>query len=204
MSLEEFKNIFFWEYTHRIAGRLVGLGFVLPAVYFGVRGYLPGRALKMKLFGVACLIGFQGLLGWYMVKSGMDRDVLNSQESNHPRVSQYRLAMHLGSAFIIYASMFILAMNLRKTPSIVGTSAIPKRFHTMSIFFAKWIFLTAMSGALVAGLDAGLTYNTFPKMADRWIPTDLWALNPKWRNCLDNPTTVQFDHRYMVSSKTEH
>eukprot|EP01135_Chromosphaera_perkinsii_P000304 Nk52_evm73s62 gene=Nk52_evmTU73s62 len=197
MTVDEFKKIFFWEYSHRMWGRLVGLAFVVPAVYFGARGYLPGKKLKLKLFGIACMIGFQGLLGWYMVRSGMDKETLLSQESSVPRVSQYRLAAHLGSAFLIYISMFLLASNLRKAPASVGVTPIPKKMQTFAVLFSKWIFFTAMSGALVAGLDAGLTYNTFPMMADRWIPDDLWALEPKWRNCLDNPTTVQFDHRYM-------
>eukprot|EP00126_Sphaerothecum_destruens_P011117 Sdes_comp20860_c0_seq1m17705 len=195
------------EYAHRMAARLLGLVFVLPGLYFYKVGHLPGKSLKVKLSLIGLMIGLQGLLGWFMVRSGMDENLLSQQENNIPRVSQYRLAAHLGSAFLIYTFMILLGLNLRKNHLKISTSAtqemiqnlVPKqkKMFLSSVFLSKFVFFTAISGALVAGLDAGLVYNSFPKMADRWIPQDIFSISPLWKNFLENPTTVQFDHRIL-------
>lgn len=151
--------------------------------------------IRASIFG--SILAFQGLLGWYMVKSGLEE----KQEYAHdPRVSQYRLASHLGTAMVFYSLLFWNGLvNMFPNP--------PKDLPTITKSLAKFrravhvskllVFTTAMSGALVAGLDAGLVYNSWPKMADRWIPSDLFAKQPTWKNFFENATTVQFDHRHL-------
>ncbi|KOC63668.1 Cytochrome c oxidase assembly protein COX15 like protein [Habropoda laboriosa] len=182
MTLEDFKRIWWMEYLHRMWGRLIGAVFIVPATYFWAKGMLkPGMKMRVAILG--SLIGLQGLMGWYMVKSGLeDRFV---EQSDVPRVSQYRLAAHLGMAFIIYN---INAGNLKSKL---------KRFRMLVHSTKGLVFLTALSGAFVAGMDAGLIYNTFPKMANKWIPDDIFMVSPGWKNFTENPTTVQFDHRIM-------
>ncbi|KAI9591747.1 putative cytochrome c oxidase assembly protein [Syncephalis fuscata] len=210
MTLEEFKRIFYMEWGHRLWGRVIGITFVLPALYFWRRGWLP-RTLGKRVLGISALIGFQGALGWYMVKSGLDDEIIKS--NTIPRVSQYRLSAHLGSAFLIYIGMLatgwdVLSKARPTTEAIQRQLAHPaiKSVRVGSIALSALIFLTAMSGAFVAGLDAGLLYDTFPKMGSRWIPPehDIWSemfMKPgdttRWRNIFENPTTVQFDHRVL-------
>ncbi|XP_071511026.1 heme A synthase COX15-like [Diadema antillarum] len=134
-----------------------------------------------------------GLLGWFMVKSGLEEPA----KHDIPRVSQYRLAAHLGSAFLLYSLMLwgglTQVLKPLTIPSSKNLSLLRKCAHgSMAI-----IFTTALSGAFVAGLDAGLVYNSFPKMADKWIPEDVMAFDPKYKNIFENPTTVQFDHRIL-------
>lgn len=176
-------------------GRMIGAFFALPAAYFWSKGYFnKGMKIRVGIFGG--LIGMQGLMGWYMVKSGLE-DRFHG-ENDVPRVSQYRLAAHLSFAFILYTFFLWSALDhllpAQKLQQIT-TSAL--RFRKLAHVSKGMVFLTAMSGAFVAGLDAGLVYNSFPKMADRWIPNDILEFSPKLRNFTENPTTVQFDHRVL-------
>ncbi|CAD7088724.1 unnamed protein product [Hermetia illucens] len=196
MTLKEFKFIYWMEYSHRMWGRAIGAFFALPAVYFWTRGYFS-RGMKIRTIAFAALIGAQGLMGWYMVKSGLEDRF--HKESDVPRVSQYRLASHLTFAFVLYTLFLWSALDhLLPAEKLRGevTKSV-KRFRWFAHSTKGMIFLTALSGAFVAGLDAGLVYNSFPKMADRWIPSDIMALEPKLSNITENPTTVQFNHRIL-------
>ena len=184
-GVEDFKSIFWLEYLHRLLGRTIGIVFLVPFIFFFAKGYIrPGEWAKYLLMFV--LGGMQGVLGWYMVKSGLV-DV--------PQVSQYRLTAHLVAAFIIYAYMFWVAMSLLH-PRADNASRHPWYGRTLALFVL--ISTTVVSGGFVAGLKAGKIYNTFPMMGDHWLPPGLMALEPFWRNFFDNMTTVQFDHRYLA------
>lgn len=177
MDLEGFKRIFWWEYFHRLLGRLVGLVYLLPFLWFLVRRRIE-RPLAWKLWGVFALGALQGALGWYMVKSGLVDD---------PKVSQFRLTAHLGVALAIIAAQFWIALELLR-PSAGGRS----RF---ALALAGLVFLMALSGAMVAGLRAGAAYNTFPLMNGRLVPPEVLLLEPWWRNFGYNMATVQLVHR---------
>lgn len=204
MSLEEFKHIWWMEYLHRMWGRLIGAVFIIPATCFWLKGMLK-HGMKIRVIALGSLIGFQGLMGWYMVKSGLeDRFV---EPSDVPRVSQYRLAAHLGLALILYSGFLYNALDhllpAQKLPvdfsdkiTSDATKAV-RRFKRLVHSTKGLIVFTALSGAFVAGMDAGLIYNTFPKMADKWIPDDIFAISPILKNFTENPTTVQFDHRIL-------
>lgn len=211
MTLEEFKRIWWMEYLHRMWGRLIGMSFAVPAGYFWVKGMFT-PAVKKRVLALGALIGLQGLMGWYMVKSGLE-DRFDGP-SDVPRVSQYRLAAHLGLALVIYSGFLYSALD-HLLPAVKPhvdyftskkiTSDVTKGFMKFKrvVYTTKGlIFLTALSGAFVAGLDAGLIYNTFPKMSGKWIPDDILAYTPPFRNFTENPTTVQFDHRILVSCDT--
>jgi len=188
MSPDEFKDIFWWEYFHRLLGRIVGLVFFIPFLYFFVRKRLD-RPLGLKLAGIFLLGGLQGVMGWYMVKSGL---------VDNPRVSQYRLTAHLSLAFVIYAAMFHVALGLLFP---VGTLHKDNRLHSLHRFsqvLIGLIFLMVLSGGFVAGIRAGLAYNTFPLMNGHFIPPEIFMLEPWYRNFFDNMATVQFDHRMIA------
>ncbi|XP_076028243.1 heme A synthase COX15 [Oratosquilla oratoria] len=196
MTLEEFKFIWWMEYGHRQWGRMIGSAFLLPASYFWYKGYF-NRALKKRVLIFGALIGFQGLLGWYMVKSGLEKERFQGP-NDIPRVSQYRLMSHLGAAFVLYSLFLWSALELRyPAQKLKKVTAQAMKFRKFAHMTKGFVFLTAMSGALVAGLDAGLVYNSFPKFADRWIPSDILAFSPALKNFTENPTTVQFDHRIL-------
>ncbi|ETI28116.1 hypothetical protein G647_00565 [Cladophialophora carrionii CBS 160.54] len=221
MTLDEFKSIYWMEWIHRIWGRFVGLSFVLPAAFFIARRQVS-RSMAVRLLGIAGLIGFQGFIGWWMVKSGLKDDLF--APGSHPRVSQYRLTAHLGAAFICYLAMFwngldILRTNkiLRATPDTANATLNALKNPALRPFkryvavLAGLVFITAMSGGLVAGLDAGLIYNEFPYMGLGLTPpkTELWdkfysraADNSDlwWRNMLENPSLVQLDHRILATT----
>ena len=221
MTLEEFKQIYWMEWIHRLWGRAVGLTFVLPTIYFVARRRVTAR-MALKLTGICGLIGFQGFIGWWMVKSGLKDDLF--APGSPPRVSQYRLTAHLGTAFICYLAMFwngisilqekyILAQPVHESRRILAKMASPelKTFRRCVAGLAALVFITAMSGGLVAGLDAGLIYNEFPYMGLGLTPpakelfdpfyshtpdrSDLW-----WRNMLENPSLVQLDHRILATA----
>ncbi|XP_050293957.1 cytochrome c oxidase assembly protein COX15 homolog [Anthonomus grandis grandis] len=199
ITLSEFKFIWHMEYGHRQWGRLIGAVFLLPAAYFWAKGRLT-PAMKKRILAFGTLIGAQGLMGWYMVKSGLE-DRFHEQ-SDVPRVSQYRLASHLGLAFLLYTLFLWSALDhLLPAEKIRIDSATvlkaTRKFRMYAHMTKGMVFLTAISGAFVAGLDAGLVYNSFPKMADKWIPDDIMAYSPKMVNFTENPTTVQFDHRIL-------
>jgi heme a synthase len=193
MSLEGFKSIFWLEYAHRLLGRLIGFIFFLPLVFFVVTGRVS-KSLVPKLVLLFVLGGLQGLLGWYMVKSGLVHD---------PHVSQYRLTAHLGFALLIYGYMLWVALDLL-FPAGKGTEAKerPKGRSVRAVFaraIVLLVFVTALSGGLVAGTRAGFAYSTFPTMAGQWIPSGLFVLEPLWRNFFENLTTIQFDHRVLAT-----
>lgn len=183
MSLDEFKGIFWFEYAHRVLGRLIGIVFFVPFVYFLVRRRITA-ALARKLAVMFVLGGLQGLLGWYMVKSGLVDD---------PHVSQYRLAAHLGLAVLIYAYMLWTAVGILR-----GGQRRRSRLAHVSLALCLVVFVTMISGAFVAGLKAGTIYNTFPLMGNAWLPEGMWALAPAWVNAFENPATVQFNHRVIA------
>lgn len=218
MTLEEFKQIYFMEWTHRLWGRVVGITFLLPTIYFIARRRVSSR-MAVKLVGICTLIGFQGVIGWWMVKSGLKDDLF--EPGSHPRVSQYRLAAHLGTAFVCYLAMVWNGLSILRQHRLLANPAEAQKllaqisqpglapFRRGVAALCALIFVTAMSGALVAGLDAGLIYNDFPWMGGNLTPpkkelfdpfyshvpdgSDLW-----WRNMLENPSLVQLDHRALA------
>ncbi len=185
MDVEGFKNIFWLEYFHRLLGRGIGMLFGLPFLYFLIRRQID-RPLVPKLALLFVLGGLQGLMGWYMVKSGMVDD---------PHVSQYRLTAHLLLAIVIYAYMFWLALDLLRGRNKVKVS---NGWLTGAYTLTGLVLLTIGSGGFVAGLKAGFTYNTFPLMNGQWIPDGLLLMEPVWRNLFENITTVQFNHRLLA------
>ncbi|EEZ97849.1 heme A synthase COX15 [Tribolium castaneum] len=199
MTLSEFKWIWHMEFGHRMWGRAIGAVFLIPAVYFWARGrFTP--AMKKRVLAFGTLIGAQGLMGWYMVKSGLE-DRFHG-ESDVPRVSQYRLAAHLSLAFVLYTLFLWSGLDQLLPAETITTGCknaikAARKFRMVAHTCKGLVFLTALSGAFVAGLDAGLVYNSFPKMADKWIPDDILALMPAMSNFTENPTTVQFDHRVL-------
>lgn len=193
MSLADFKWIWYMEYLHRMWGRAVGAVFLLPAVFFWRKKWFTSP-MKKRVVAFGTLILFQGLLGWYMVKSGLEE---KTGPDGVARVSQYRLAAHLGTAFILYSLFLWSGLNHLFIPQQVPVTKQLRRLRKFAHGAKTVIFLAAFSGAFVAGIEAGLVYNSFPKMADRWIPSDILAYSPLWRNITENPTTVQFNHRLM-------
>lgn len=191
MSLEQFKGIFWLEYWHRVGGRAIGFVFLLPMLFFFLRYRLP-LWVKWRVVGLFALGGLQGFIGWYMVKSGLV-DV--------PQVSQYRLALHLGVAFLIMGACIWVAREVLYAGQESGFAPPQNRAisaNTITSFagvVAALTFLQVLLGALVAGLDAGLTYNTFPLMDGHFVPKGLYALDGLWRNHFENITMVQFQHR---------
>ncbi|KAL4709669.1 hypothetical protein ACJJTC_007400 [Scirpophaga incertulas] len=196
ITLSEFKWIWWMEYAHRMWGRGIGAVVLLPAAYWWARGGLGHMRSRVLVY--ASLVGAQGLMGWYMVKSGLEDRFQGPNDV--PRVSQYRLAAHLGLAFVLYAGLLAGALRvLRPAPLAATLSKINelRGLTAMAHGVKAMAFFTAVSGAFVAGLDAGLVYNSFPKMGDDWIPSDILSFNPTLRNFTENPTTVQFDHRVL-------
>lgn len=188
MSLDEFKSIFWFEYAHRVLGRSIGIVFLLPFLFFLITRRVD-RALSPKLIAMFVLGGLQGLLGWYMVKSGL---------INEPHVSQYRLTAHLGLAVAIYFYMFWVALDLLYPTTDERTKYANRKLTGFSLLVSFSIFFTILSGGFVAGTRAGFAYNTFPLMGGQWIPDGLLSLSPAWRNFFENVTTVQFDHRVLA------
>ena len=185
IGLEGFKRIFWWEYTHRLLGRVVGVVFLVPFLWFLSRGRLD-RPLAWRLAGVFAIGALQGALGWVMVQSGLVDD---------PRVSHFRLTAHLGLALAIFAAELWIALGLL-APVERGRSAAPSFSFALSI--AGLVFVMALSGGMVAGLRAGSAYNTFPLMNGHLVPPEILALEPWWKNFLYNMATVQFVHRSIA------
>ena len=183
MGLGEFKSIYYWEYLHRLLGRLIGVAFAVPFIWFLARRRLP-RHLAPPLAGILLLGFLQGLLGWYMVKSGL---------ADRVEVSQYRLTAHLALALAIYAAILWTALGLvRGSP---GASAGWRRAAEAVLVL---VALTILAGGFVAGTRAGLTYNTFPLMDGRLVPAGYAQLHPLWLNWFENIAAVQFDHRVLA------
>lgn len=187
MSLSDFKSIFYFEYFHRLLGRAIGLIFLIPFLVFWARGIIR-KPLLPQMILLFILGGAQGLLGWYMVKSGL---------VNNPFVSQYRLTAHLITAVIIYGYLLWIAFGLLSKHS--STPTPPNQgLYCWSLFFTGLITLMIATGGFVAGTKAGLTYNTFPLMEGRLIPEGMYSMQPFWVNWLENVTTIQFNHRLLA------
>ncbi len=185
IDLAGFQRIFWWEWIHRLLGRLIGVVFLLPFVWFLMRARLE-RALAWKLAGVFLLGALQGALGWYMVASGLVDD---------PRVSHFRLTAHLGVALAIFAAELWIALDLLAPERRLGAQRGLDRF---ALVIAAVVFVIALSGGFVAGLRAGYAYNTFPLMNGHWIPPEILLLEPWWKNFFYNMATVQFVHRSIA------
>ena len=186
MDVAQFKVIFFWEWGHRLLGRIIGFAFALPLAFFWITGRLQG-ALKWKCLGLLALGGLQGAVGWWMVKSGLTGRV---------EVAQERLAVHLLLASLTLTFLLWLAVSL-KPKAAEHLGAARARLRITSIALVVLTLAQIGLGALVAGLRAGYTYNTWPLMDGHFIPPfeNLARLSPWWANLLDNVTTVQFNHR---------
>ena len=223
MTMNEFQKIYWMEYVHRLWGRFVGLSFVIPTIYFVVRRRVS-HPIARNLGLINALIAIQGFVGWWMVKSGLKDDLFAT--GAHPRVSQYRLATHLGLAFATFSAMLWNGLAILRERHLVIDSQ-PNRaqkfldrlsspelrpVRVAAAILTALVGVTVLSGALVAGLDAGLIYNEFPHMGEGLTPpkselfslfysrqprphSDLW-----WRNMLENPSLVQLDHRIMATT----
>jgi cytochrome c oxidase assembly protein subunit 15 len=184
-DVDDFKNIFWLEYLHRLLGRLIGLAFGLPLLFFAATGYISIRQLPKYLFMLA-LGGGQAFIGKIMVASG---------QVDAPQVSHYRLTAHLSAAFLVYALMFWTALSLIFPAT---RDAVKHALYGRTVAVLALICTMIVSGGFVAGLKAGKVYNTFPKMGGDWLPDGLLALDPVWRNAFDNIVTVQFNHRWLA------
>ncbi len=186
-SLEEFKSIYWWEYIHRFLGRTIGVVFLIPFFYFWSKKRFDKSLLK-KMFVLLALGALQGVLGWYMVYSGLQKE---------PHVSHYRLAAHLISAFTVFGFTFWYALNLLY-PQAIEENNIIKQVKRLSVIMFGIIVLQIIYGAFVAGLKAGLFYNTFPKMGTKFIPETVTSFDPFYKNLIENPSGVQFIHRTIA------
>ena len=184
MSLAEFKGIFWWEYFHRLLGRLIGLAFFVPLAVFWARGRID-RPLAWKMLGIFVLGGLQGGMGWYMVASGLVDD---------PRVSHFRLTAHLAIAFAIYGAIWWTALDLLY-PKVSRKDDSLKPLRAMAWGITATVVFMVLTGGLVAGIRAGFAYNTFPLMNGHVIPPEIMMLDPWTSNFFYNMATVQFDHR---------
>jgi len=186
MTLAGFQFIYWWEWSHRMLGRLIGFAFIIPFGVFWARGMID-RALAWKLAGLFVLGGIQGAIGWWMVASGL---------AERTDVSQYRLAVHLTVACIILAAIVAVAVSLReRVPEIVM-----RRTRAIGLVMLVLVFVQIFLGALVAKTGAGLTFNTWPLMDGRFIPPfeQLFPMQPLWKNFFENVMTVQFTHRMVA------
>jgi cytochrome c oxidase assembly protein subunit 15 len=188
MSLDQFKVIYWWEWTHRLLARSTGAVFLLPFLFFLWRGWVPPR-LRIRLWAIFGAGAFLGFVGWWMVSSGL-------VGSGRVSVSQYRLAFHLTLATAIYAAVLWTAQQMTPQPPVRE----PARLRIVAVAIVVLVISQIYLGALVAGLDAGLVFNTWPLIDGSFIPeaSRLWFLHPAWRNLFENTLTVQFDHRMMA------
>jgi cytochrome c oxidase assembly protein subunit 15 len=188
MGLSDFKSIYWLEYLHRLWGRCIGVVFFVPFIVFLVQRRID-RTLALKLAGIFVLGGLQGAIGWFMVASGL---------ADRPSVSQYRLALHLVTAFIVYGCIVWVALDMFAAASPSRPRMTDPRFCRRALTVASAVLLVVVAGALVAGLHAGLIYNTFPLMDGQVIPKGLGDLSPWYLNMFENVMTVQFDHRILA------
>ena len=187
MSLDEFKTIYWWEWTHRLLARTIGAVFLVPFAFFLWRGWIEPR-LKARLWSLFGAGAALGAVGWWMVSSGL-------ADTSRVSVSQYRLAFHLTLACAIYAAILWTARSLQRQ-----VAAVPRRLRASSATLMLLVVLQIYLGALVAGLDAGLVFNTWPTIDGALIPSAerLWFETPFWRNLFENTLTVQFNHRMVA------
>ncbi len=223
MSLAQFQGIYWWEWAHRLLGRTVGIVFLLPFLFFAWRGDIP-RSRYPQMIVLFLLGGLQGLIGWWMVKSGLETRV---------SVSQYRLAIHLGFAIVLLGAILYVALEFLHKDSLSplggegrGEGAVPLEHASKAVraerppnpgslprwgrgngvyalFFIVLVYIQMLLGALVAGLHAGLIYNTWPSMDGRFLPENPFFHAPWWINFFNDPGLVQFDHRigaYLVAA----
>ena len=188
MSLAEFKTIFWWEYIHRLWGRLIGVVFLLPFLWFLVTKRLT-RRIAGHLAAVFLLGGLQGGLGWFMVASGF---------AERTDVSQYRLVLHLSVAIVIYAYLILLALGLSEAKPAISPDRQAIQLRRGLGLLLALILATMVSGGFVAGLNAGMTYNTFPLMDGRLVPEGYAMLSPWPKNLFENVAAVQFNHRVLA------
>jgi cytochrome c oxidase assembly protein subunit 15 len=180
-TLEEFKSIFFWEYIHRLLGRLIGLVFIIPFIYFLIKKRLS-KKLTLQCIVLLFMGASQGAIGWWMVKSGL---------VNNPDVSHFRLATHLITAFLTFSYTFWVALSL----IYPNKSHQNKILYKLSFLLMIVVVIQIIYGAFVAGLDAGKVYNTWPKMNNDWIAESVYAMTPFWNNFVNGIAGVQFIHR---------
>ncbi len=186
MTLAGFQAIFFWEYAHRLLGRLIGMAFALPLIWFAVRRQIP-IGYGWRLGALLALGGLQGAIGWWMVASGL---------SVRTDVSHVRLAVHLMTALVLLAGLVWTALDLRalaRFPIARAAALRPTAVVALLLLFTQIMF-----GAFTAGLDAGYAFSSWPLMGDAWFPGGTQMLNPEWRNAVDNPVVVQFIHRWFA------
>jgi heme a synthase len=196
MSLAEFKTIFWWEWSHRLLGRLIGVAFLLPFLWFLWRGWITSE-LRPRLWFIFGLGALQGAVGWWMVASGL---------ADRVEVSQYRLATHLVLACAIYVALVWTAQRLGEEPSVLRHAPAtwqgrgPARLRASAAGLLALVLLQIYLGALVAGLRAGYVYNTWPLIDGAFVPegSRLFVQTPLWRNFFENTLTVQFDHRMLA------
>ena len=186
MTLEGFKAIFFWEYVHRLLGRVIGLAFALPLAWFWARRRIP-RGYGPRLVALLALGGLQGAIGWWMVASGL---------SERTDVSHIRLAVHLTTALVILAGIVWTARDL----ALLARSPLarPARLHRGAALVLLTLFAQIVFGAFTAGLDAGYAFASWPLMGDALFPAGVPMLTPAWTNAIDNPIVVQFVHRWLA------
>ena len=183
MSLDAFKSIFYWEYGHRVLGRAIGFIFVVPFLYFWFVGRID-RAQRPRFLIALALGGSQGLLGWFMVKSGL---------VDRPSVSHFRLAAHLCLALFILTYVFDLVLSMTARP----TDAVPNGLRRLVQVFTLLLVAQLIYGGFTAGLKAGLGFNTYPKMGEAWIAEAALTLTPFWLNWFENGAMIQFIHRWL-------
>jgi len=188
MTVDEFKSIFWFEYSHRLLGRIIGLAFLIPFLIFWWQGKIR-RTLVPRFIILFILGGLQGVLGWYMVKSGL---------VNIPQVSQYRLTAHLVAAISLYAFILWTAMSLLRSQQIIESHPSVNTLRKHGRIVTAVISLMIISGGFVAGTKAGYVFNTFPTMDGQWLPPGGLAMEPWWINLFENLATVQFSHRVLA------
>jgi len=186
MTLEDFKFIYFWEYVHRLLGRVIGVAFAVPLIWFAVKQAIP-RGYGWKLVALLALGGLQGAIGWWMVASGL---------VDRPEVSHIRLAVHLLTAFLIFGALIWVALDLRTLAR--SPVARPAKMSVAAIWALALLAVQMLFGAYVAGLEAGYAFNTWPLMGEELYPEAAPWLEPWTRNFVDNPITVQFVHRWLA------
>ncbi len=186
MSLAQFKGIFFWEYVHRLLGRVIGLAFALPLLWFWLKKQIPA-GYHARLVALLALGGLQGAVGWWMVASGL---------VDRPDVSHIRLSAHLLTALFILGGLVWTALDLFGLDR--HGEAHPARLTGFGLTVLAILFFQLLLGAWTAGLEAGYAFNSWPKMGSEWFPAGTPMLEPRWRNIVDNPIVVQFAHRWWA------
>lgn len=188
MQLSDFKQIYFWEYVHRLLGRLIGVVTFIPWLYFAIRGYMT-RRVALRTFSLLILGGLQGLLGWWMVKSGL---------VNEPRVSHYRLAAHLILAFGVGQWILWQALDLLGQPPAIGTERLAPRLRSLVLGVVPLMVLQVVYGAFMAGTRAGYLAATFPDMNGHYAPAYFFSSPDVMRSLLSNPLTIHYVHRVLA------